>query len=255
MVDSTEAASAYTPMQAFYFQTGIAQAECAEAPQDGILIQTPKGVGEINLRADDVDIQLGSTAFLQAQPNGNMTISVIEGEGHATSDGTTVDILAGSQTTIPIDANLKAMGAPSQAEPYTSPTILNLPVQDLPLPVTIKPPVMPSNEAPTATAALTATPALTPTLPGTVQPTLQGTVQTSLIFDSTGHARGFTGDLSPLNGLTVNEICPAMETIVNSEGMSLDQYIGVLGTVTNLSAIQQQVISEFVEILKTCPVD
>ena len=35
-----------------------------EAPQDGILIQTPKGVGQINMRANDVDIQLGSTAYL-----------------------------------------------------------------------------------------------------------------------------------------------------------------------------------------------
>ena len=68
VVDSTDAEIPFKPMQAFYFKTGITQTSCAEAPQDGILIQTPEGAGQINIRANDVDIQLGSTAYLQAQP-------------------------------------------------------------------------------------------------------------------------------------------------------------------------------------------
>ncbi len=252
IIDPTQQQTGLTPMQAFYFKTGITQTGCEQAPQDGILIQTPKGVGEINLRANDVDIQLGSTAFLQAQPGDHMIVSVVEGEGHVTAGGVTVDVPEGSQTTIPLDANLHATGAPTDPQRYTQDTVANLPISVLPIPVTIVPPIRGSEEAPTKPAG-TATPVFTPTSIVTVQPTIQGTQQASLIFDSTGHARGFTGDLASLNGLTVNEICPEMTSIVHSEEMSLPQYIGVLGTLTNLSPIQKQVIDEFVEILKTCP--
>ena len=81
--------------------------DCEQAPQDGILIQTPQGVGQINLRANDVDVQLGSTAYLQAQPSGNMTVSVVEGEGHVTAQGQTVVSRQGRRRTIPMDANLQ----------------------------------------------------------------------------------------------------------------------------------------------------
>ena len=80
VVDASQTDVPFTPMQAFYFSTGVTQTNCEQAPQDGILIQTPEGVGQISLRANDVDIQLGSTAFLQAQPNANMTVSVVEGK-------------------------------------------------------------------------------------------------------------------------------------------------------------------------------
>lgn len=71
----------YHPMQAFYFQSGMGDRPCKQAPDSGILIQTPKGAGKIQLLADDVEIQLGSTAYVQAQANGYMTIAIIEGCG------------------------------------------------------------------------------------------------------------------------------------------------------------------------------
>ncbi len=140
VIDPSSAETAYKPMQAFYFKTGIGDTSCEGAPQDGILIQTPEGAGQISLRANDVDIQLGSTAYLQAQAGSQMTISVVEGEGHATADGKTVAIPAGSQVSVPIDENLKASGAPGEVQPYDPSLVNPLPVQVLPKAITIAPP-------------------------------------------------------------------------------------------------------------------
>lgn len=148
VADATDETPAYTPMQAFYFNTGIAQTNCEEAPQDGILIQTPSGVGQISLRANDVDIQLGSTAYLQAQPSANMSVSVVEGEGQVTAAGKTVTIPAGMQVTIPMDANLQPAGEPSDAHPYDPALVQSLPVQLLPEQITIAPPAPEATETP-----------------------------------------------------------------------------------------------------------
>ncbi|MBI1259259.1 MAG: SH3 domain-containing protein [Chloroflexi bacterium] len=137
VIDPTAQETKYTPMQAFYFKTGITQTECSEAPEDGILIQTPKGVGQVNLRANDVDVQLGSTAFIQAQPSANMVVSVVEGEGHITAFGVTVDVPAGTQTTIPMDANLRASGPPTPAQPYDAALVEPLPISLLPEQITM----------------------------------------------------------------------------------------------------------------------
>ena len=41
-------------LSAYYFRTGVGDASCAEAPNSGILIQTPEGVGEVNLTLNEV---------------------------------------------------------------------------------------------------------------------------------------------------------------------------------------------------------
>ncbi len=140
VVEGTAAVESFTPMQAFYFSTGITATTCAEAPADGILIQTPEGAGAINLRANDVDIQLGSTAFFQAVADDQMTVSVVEGEGHVTANGVTVDVPAGTQVMIPIDENLQPVGEPSAAQPYDEALVENLPVDILPQQIAIAPP-------------------------------------------------------------------------------------------------------------------
>lgn len=141
VVEGADAVEAFTPMQAFYFRTGITDTTCAEAPPDGILIQTPEGAGKINLRANDVDVELGSTGFFQAVPDEEMTISVVEGEGSVTSNGVTVTVPAGTQVTVPIDENLQPVGEPSEAQPYDPSLVENLPVSSLPEPIAIAPPL------------------------------------------------------------------------------------------------------------------
>ena len=119
----------YRPMQAFYFQSGLADRPCKQAPDSGILIQTPKGAGKIQLLANDVEVQLGSTAYLQAQPNGDLTIAVIEGSGRVTARGVTVVVPAGTQVKIPLNANLKATGQPGKLESYDVPSLRLLPLK------------------------------------------------------------------------------------------------------------------------------
>jgi hypothetical protein len=59
----------YGPMQAFYLSTGIGAPACNEMPENGLLVQTPEGVGEINLLVNEVEISMGSTVFLSAPRN------------------------------------------------------------------------------------------------------------------------------------------------------------------------------------------
>lgn len=139
VVDASDQEIPFTPMQAFYFRTGITGTTCAEAPESGLLIQTPEGMGEISLRANDVDIQLGSTAYLQAQPAGEMTISVVEGQGRVTAEGVTVTVPAGTQVSIPVDENMSASGEPSEPVPYDEAALQTLPVDLLPEAIEIAP--------------------------------------------------------------------------------------------------------------------
>lgn len=111
-VGFTESGVQYGPMQAFYFQSGIGDAKCVQAPPDGILIQTPDGETEIELLVNEVRIQLGSTAFLRAQPGGFLTIDMLDGLAIVATDAGVVAAPAGTRALVPLDANGIANGAP-----------------------------------------------------------------------------------------------------------------------------------------------
>jgi hypothetical protein len=134
----------YSPMQAFYFKSGKKDAPCEQAPDSGILIQTPQGAGKITLNVDGADITLGSTAYFQAQPSGEMTMSVVEGQGTVTAGGQTVTVPAGARARVPLDANLTANGAPVGPEPYDAAALGVLPLKLVPQVVTIAPAFDPS---------------------------------------------------------------------------------------------------------------
>ncbi len=130
-----------TPMQAFYFNSGTGDAPCAEAPDSGILVQTPEGAAQIQFIVNDVSITLSSTAYLQAQPGGDMTTSVVEGEATVTAGGASVDVPAGSFVTVPLDQDGRASGAPSDPQPYDPAQMAVLPVRILPRAITIADPI------------------------------------------------------------------------------------------------------------------
>jgi hypothetical protein len=136
---NADAPVALTPMQAFYFKTGLNDSPCTEAPDSGILIQTPEGAGKIDLVVNDVKVSLGSTGYFQAQPGAEMTISVVEGEAEVESDGVTVTVPAGMQTGIPVDDELHASGAPEEPQPYDE--LGALPISVLPREITIAEPL------------------------------------------------------------------------------------------------------------------
>ncbi|MCB9452691.1 MAG: hypothetical protein H6672_14735 [Anaerolineaceae bacterium] len=107
----------YTPMQAFYFRSGMGDSLCAEAPESGIVIQTPKGQGQIALRVNNVDISLGSTAFLQAVAGDALYVNLLEGQATVTAFDGTQTVAAGMMVSVPIDDDLAASGPPTPPEP------------------------------------------------------------------------------------------------------------------------------------------
>ena len=137
-------AEADAPMQAFSLQTGVSGTKCDNAPQDGILIQTPGGADKlkIKLTVNNVNVELGSTAFLQAVPSSFMRFSIIEGEGKVESKGQTVDVPAGTWVSIPMDANLEPIGTISQPKGYQVGDMDNLPIGLLGRPITVAPPII-----------------------------------------------------------------------------------------------------------------
>ncbi len=113
-----DAAPSQPPLEAFYLRTGISDSLCGEAPGSGLLIQTPRGVGTVNFTVNNVNIQLGSTVYLQAQPGGQMTVTVLEGNVRVTANGTTVPIPGGAQVNIPLNGEGVADGPPGDVVPY-----------------------------------------------------------------------------------------------------------------------------------------
>ncbi|MEO8393275.1 MAG: SH3 domain-containing protein [Chloroflexota bacterium] len=233
IVDSTEAEVPFKPMQAFYFKTGITQTSCAEAPQDGIVIQTPQGAGQISLRANDVDIQLGSTAFLQATPNDKMTISVVEGTGHVTVGGKTVVVPSGSQVEIPVDANVKPTGAVSDPQPYDPALVQPLPVQNLPLKITVAPP---ASEAQIEAANHPPTP--------TPRPAASGGV--SVI-------PGVLGNVSSYAGMSQAQFCAAMAPVFAQMGMTPARYVAsIRPSLALVPASQRGDLDHFLAMIEGC---
>lgn len=133
--------AALNPMQAFYFRSSIGDAPCAEAPDSGILVQTPAGVRRIDFTVNNVNISLGSTAYLQAQPGGLMTTSVVEGQATVAAGGSSVVVPEGSFTSVPLDAQGRAAGPPSQPQPYDAAKMAVLPIRILPRVITIAAPL------------------------------------------------------------------------------------------------------------------
>jgi hypothetical protein len=111
----------YRPMQAFYFSAhdDSSQISCAEFPPSGMLVQTPEGVAEISLLINEVHVELGSTAFISAQPGGEMLFALLEGHSTVTANGVSVEVPQGQFTHIPLDANGHANGRPADAQEMT----------------------------------------------------------------------------------------------------------------------------------------
>ena len=130
-------------MQAFLYSSGDG-VSCGSIPADGLLIQTPEGLARVSFLINEVSIdfvQTGSTAYLWAQPGGEMGIAMLEGWATVgTGDGDSVNIIPGSQVTIPLDDDLTPNGPPGMPEPYDPTKIQDLPTGGLERPVTPPPP-------------------------------------------------------------------------------------------------------------------
>ncbi len=103
------------PMQAFYLRTAVGQTTCVEAPQSGLLVQTPKGVGAVSFSVNGVDISMGSTVFFQAEAGKQMTVSTLEGAAYASAENETQVIVPGTWISIPLGAANPADEGPPPA--------------------------------------------------------------------------------------------------------------------------------------------
>ncbi len=118
-------------MNAFYFQSGVGDAPCEEAPDSGILIQTPAGVGEVMLTVNGVDIALGSTAFLQAEAGDAMVVALVEGHAVVEAEGESQTFETGFQVSVPLDEHLNPTGPPGEPEMVDETQVEVLPVNHL----------------------------------------------------------------------------------------------------------------------------
>ena len=126
-----EIQNAGTAMEAFYFQSGIGAAACQEA-ENGILIRTPAGVGQIQLVANDAIINIGSTAYLTAEAGEDMSIALLDGTANVEAFDVTQKLEPGFFLTVPINDDLQATGPPTEPEPIPEEALDHLPIESLP---------------------------------------------------------------------------------------------------------------------------
>ncbi|CAG0969718.1 hypothetical protein ANRL4_01175 [Anaerolineae bacterium] len=141
ILTTAEPLKVFQTMQGFYFRSGEGSL-CHEAPRDGILIQTPQGRGKIELFVNGANIRVGSTVFLQAQPNKELIINTLDGAATVTSAGKTSTATMGTRVRVPLDSNWRASGPPSDPEPFDPAHVLALPVQLLPTAAVVPPPAV-----------------------------------------------------------------------------------------------------------------
>jgi len=143
-----------TPMQAFYFQTGVGDKPCAEAPDSGLLIQTPEGARGITFTANGVQISLGSSAYLRFG-QGELKMSVVEGMGYITAQGVTQPVPEGTFATVPMSEDgREPVAPPNFPVPYNFQAMSVLPVARDFFETQIIVPTLPEEEIPPAIEAL-----------------------------------------------------------------------------------------------------
>ncbi|HEX2621920.1 MAG TPA: SH3 domain-containing protein, partial [Phototrophicaceae bacterium] len=138
----------YGPMQAFYFKSGVDDAPCSAAPNSGMMIQTPEGQATVTLWIDEVIIELDGTAFVQADPNGDLTVTTLDGSANVTANGETRTSIAGTSIDVPLNEDLTAAGAPGDPQPLDPDAVQSLPTDLLENPIDVPDPLEVTEGAP-----------------------------------------------------------------------------------------------------------
>lgn len=131
-------------MRAVTVSTRIGGSACADAPNNGVLIQSPQG-SQVAMNINGADVTLGSTAFVTTNSETQrMTFAVLEGEGIITAFNTTQIVMPGQKTGIQLGGGpdrLQASGPPNEPAPYDPTTLINLPTNLLDRPIVVPPPL------------------------------------------------------------------------------------------------------------------
>jgi hypothetical protein len=119
-------------MQAFTFHNNASGLKCMEAPENGLLIQSPQHV-TVNFRVNGIDIKVGSTALIRSAPNDTVRILNLEGNLVASPATSGVKLLPGQL----VEAH--AGDVPGAVQVYTADDVRALPLGLLPDTITIAP--------------------------------------------------------------------------------------------------------------------
>jgi hypothetical protein len=130
----------YGPMQAFIFESGQKDAPCAEAPNSGMMIQTPEGAASVTFVMDEVVVTMNGTGVITAQADGNMSVIVVDGEATVEANGVASTAQAGQAIDVAINRDLSPVGTPGDARDITADEVQGLPTSLLDDPVTVPSP-------------------------------------------------------------------------------------------------------------------
>lgn len=119
-----------TPMQAFYFRTGVGSANCTEAPPSLLVVQGPDNV-KVDITANGADIRIGSTIALRFLEGNQVQLIVVSGEAEVGD----LKIPAGFTLTAPLTSDGKGLAGDwtdfrplTQAELNELKALENLPI-------------------------------------------------------------------------------------------------------------------------------
>jgi hypothetical protein len=129
-----------TPMQAFYFRTGVTGIECVESPPSVLVIQGPQNV-RVEITANGADIAIGSTIAMTTV-GGKLQLFVLSGS--AIVNG--VVIPAGFMIEAPLSEDGRSLAGPwTGSRPMTADELVQfLPLQNIPENLLHYPIVLPS---------------------------------------------------------------------------------------------------------------
>ena len=149
-------------MEAVVMSTGLGAPACAAAPSAAVLLQSPHG-SQVNMTINGAGVTFGSTLYITAVRNGELTIATIEGLARVEAFNVIQTVSPGAQVRLPLGSSsgLDVTGPPSPPEPFDLNRIQTAPLGLLPDAVQIPPPI---SAGPTATPTLPGLP-ITSTLP------------------------------------------------------------------------------------------
>jgi hypothetical protein len=131
------------PMQAFRLETGVRGISCADAPADGLVIQSPQGNQLVKMTVNGIEVETSGTAFVQAVAGESMTITALEGMVQVTVGDEVQTVLPGTAIDIPMSEALVPVGSASEPRAISLADVPPLPSALLPRDVTIANPAFP----------------------------------------------------------------------------------------------------------------
>jgi hypothetical protein len=125
----------YGPMQAFVFESGSGDALCPEAPNSGLLIQTPEGQASVSFVIDEVVITVSGTAFVEAEAGGTLDVYAVDGSTEVEANGESSVAVEGTVVNVGLDEDLTPTTGPSDPSAYDPENVQALPTNLLDNPV------------------------------------------------------------------------------------------------------------------------